>query len=209
MISVYISSAYNSDIFKTNTCASFKNRLPRLEDVVQPTDRRNRGITSYSISMTDLWYPSMVMNVSETGNEITLVCIDKDEDIVKVSIQAKFYLTVQSLVDSINSELKSCLRNHISFSCDDLTQRTFMIFKKSSKYTVSLGRDITLILGFQAHTPYFASPDNEFKIKSIFQSSVQGNLDHMLIYCDAIEQSYMANELSNIFTMISRDYSLE
>ena len=87
MISVFISSAYNSDIFKTNTCASFKNRLPRLEDVVQPTDRRNGVITSYSISMTDLWYPSMVLNVSETGNEITLVHIDKDDVIVKVSIQ--------------------------------------------------------------------------------------------------------------------------
>ena len=90
MISVFISSAYNSDIFKTNTCASFKNRLPRLEDAVQPTDRRNRAITSYSISMTDLWYPSMVMNVSETGNEITLVRIDKDETLLKFQYKQNF-----------------------------------------------------------------------------------------------------------------------
>ena len=34
-------------------------------------------------------------------------------------------------------------------------------------------------------------------------------MDHMLIYCDPFKQSYMSNELSNIFTMISREYSLE
>ena len=63
MIPIFISSAYNLDIFETNTCTSFKNRLPRLADVLQPTGRRNRGIATYSIAMTDFWYPSMVLNV--------------------------------------------------------------------------------------------------------------------------------------------------
>jgi len=209
MIPILISSAFNLDIYKTNTCSSFKNRLPRLTDALQPTTHRNRGFPTYSIAMTDFWYPSKVLNVSERGNEITLVHIDKDDVIVKVSVQAKFYPTVQSLVDSVNLALKPHTRKHISFLNSDVTERTFMVFKKSSKFIVSLGRDLALILGFKADTPYFASVNEEFKIKSDFQSSVQGNLDHMLIYCDAIEQSYMANELTNIFAMISRKYDLE
>ena len=84
-----------------------------------------------------------------------------------------------------------------------------MVFKKTSKYSVSLGRDIAQILGFHAHTPYYATLYDGLKLKSTFQSSAQGNLDHMLIYCDAIEQSYMSNKLSNIFTIIYQEYSLE
>ena len=83
-----------------------------------------------------------------------------------------------------------------------------MDFKKTSKYSVSLGTDIAQILGFHAHTPYYATPDTGLKLKPSFQSSAQGNLDHMLIYCDAIEQSYMSNELSNIFIMISQEYTI-
>ena len=87
MISFFISSAYNTNIFKTNTCASFKNRLPRLEDTLPSKDRRNNVNKSYSISITDLYYPSMIFNVSEKGNGISFVHIDDDNDIVNVSIQ--------------------------------------------------------------------------------------------------------------------------
>ena len=51
-----------------------------------------------------------------------------------------------------------------------------------------LGVDIAQILGFQAHTPYYATPDTGLKLKSPLQSSTQGNKDQMIIYCEAIEK---------------------
>jgi len=115
----------------------------------------------------------MILNVSEKGNEISFVRIDDDDDdIVNVSIQAIFYPTVQSLVDSINAEFKSFSRCNVSFTCSDITQRSFMVFKKTSKYSVSLGRDIAQILGFHAHTPHYATPEDG--LKSIFSSGQFG-----------------------------------
>ena len=49
----------------------------------------------------------MIFNVSQKGNGISFVHIDDDDDIVNMSIQAKFYPTIQSLVESINADLKN------------------------------------------------------------------------------------------------------
>ena len=104
MISCYVSSSYDTDIFNTNTCASFKNRLPKLEDVFLSMDPRKNTHQSYSKTITDLYYPSMIFNVSSKDNDISFVHLDKD-DILNMTIQPKFYPIVNSVVEAINASL--------------------------------------------------------------------------------------------------------
>ena len=75
MINCYISFSYNTDIFKNNTCYSFRNRLPKLSDAIALTES-NR---SYSIALKDICYPSQIFNVSAKGISIDFLHTELNE----------------------------------------------------------------------------------------------------------------------------------
>ena len=97
----------------------------------------------------------MIFNISGKGNENQFIYKEEDE-LLTVSIQPRFYPTVDAVVEAIDAQLRTNFQcGHVNFSFNKILQRCFMNFKKNSKYAVSLGSDIAHILGFLKDTPYF------------------------------------------------------
>ena len=131
------------------------------------------------------------------------------------------YRTVPEVFEAMNKALArddETVANwyDIQMSYNKVTKRTVVGTKKKTKdpitdkpitnrRSIRLTGDLATVLGFNVGgiiksdrtttSPYAATP--------------MGGLINIHVYCDAIEQSYMANELTNIFAMISRKYDLE